>query len=76
MNKIIFWAIITLAIAITGIVFLAIFLFAIIDEAFWAEVILFGWDHYYTFIIVMAVVFLGLTGIIYIFVFRKLKPLP
>jgi membrane protein implicated in regulation of membrane protease activity len=76
MEKRTIWMIIVLPIAVIGVVFLGIFLFAIFDEAFWARVILFGWDHFYTFVIIMAVVFLTVALILAKYSSKKLGPPP
>ncbi len=76
LEKRMIWAIITIPIAIIGVIFLGILLFALLDEVFWIEVQLFGWDPFYTFVIIMAAVFLGLTAVIYFAVLKKLGPAP
>ncbi|NVM56435.1 MAG: hypothetical protein HWN66_22245 [Candidatus Helarchaeota archaeon] len=73
MEKKIIWVIITSVFLIIGVVFAGIILFNIFKESFWLEIKYFGWDHFYTFVIIMAVVFLGIGAILEMTIVRKLE---
>lgn len=64
MEKKIIGAIITVVYVITGGIFTMIILWNIISEDFLWNVKIYGWDHFYIFLIIMAVVFFSIAVIL------------
>jgi uncharacterized membrane protein (DUF485 family) len=64
MEKRTVWIIVASIFLIVGVIFAFIVVWNLLDEVFWIEVKLFGWDHFYTFAIIMAVGCLAIGAII------------